>query len=374
MKKFKKPILVTKSSMPPIEEYKKEMEKLWESRWLTNNGYFHEEFKKKLKEYFKVENIELFVNGHLAFDIAIKALDLKGEVITTPFTFVSTVHAIVMNGLKPVFCDINENDFTIDVNKIEELITEKTSAIIPVHVYGNPCNVKKIDEIANKYNLKVIYDAAHAFGIELEGKSIAQFGDISMFSCHSTKVFHSIEGGILSFKDKELKKKLYLLKNFGISGPETVELVGMNAKMNEFQALMGYLNLKYIDDNIEKRKRLVCKYRELLNKIEGIRYLEDIEGVKHNYSYFPIVVDENIFRKTRDELYERLKEYNIFTRKYFYPLVTDFECFKNEYNSSENIPTAKYVADRVLTLPLYSDLKIEAVEKICNIIEKIRLE
>lgn len=371
--KFSNPILITKPTLPPLEEYKKEMSEIWESAWLTNDGYFYGEFKNKLKQYLKVENIELFVNGHLALDIAIKALELKGEVITTPFTFASTTHAMVTNGLKPVFCDINENDFTIDVNKIEELITDKTSAIIPVHVYGNPCNVQKIDEIASKYDLKVIYDAAHCFGVELKGKSIADFGDISMFSFHSTKAFHSIEGGMLSFKNKDLIKKLYLLKNFGISGPESVELVGMNAKMNEFQALMGYLNLKYIDDNIEKRKKLVYKYRELLKEVDGIRYLEDIEGVKHNYSYFPIVIDKNIFGKTRDELHEKLKEYNIFTRKYFYPLITDFECYKYEYNS-ENTPIAKYIANRVLTLPLYSDLEIESLEKICNIIEKIRLE
>ena len=369
--KFKQPILVAKSSMPPIEEYKKEMGKLWESTWLTNNGDYHEKFKYEVKKYLKVQNTELFTNGHLALDIAIKSLELSGEVITTPFTFASTAHAIVMNGLKPVFCDINEKDFTIDTEKIEELITDNTSAIIPVHVYGNPCNIKKIQEIADKYNLKVIYDAAHVFGVEINGTGIGKFGDISMFSLHATKVFNSIEGGILSFNNEKLLKTLSLLKNFGISGYESVELIGMNAKMNEFQALMGHLNLKYIDENIEKRKILVKKYRELLGEIEGIRYLEDIDRVKHNYSYFPIILNENKFGKTRDKLFENLKEYNVFARKYFYPLINDYECYRNDFDSSET-PIAKRIAHRVLVLPLYSELGVANVEKICKIIEEIK--
>ena len=371
IEKFKEPVLVTKSSLPPIEEYSSELKNIWDSRWLTNNGSYHEKFKEGAAKYLKVKNLELFTNGHLALEIAIKLFKLSGEIITTPFTFASTAHSIKLNGIKPIFCDINSTDFTIDADKIEALITEKTTAIMPVHVYGNPCNIKKIEEIARKYNLKVIYDAAHTFGVEVDGKGIGEFGDISMFSCHATKVFHSIEGGILTFNDEKYKRDLYLLKNFGISGPECVELVGTNAKMNEFQALMGVLNLKYIDENIEKRKKATFKYREMLGKIEGIRYLDDMEGVKHNYSYFPVIIDETKFGKTRDELYDKLSEYNVIARKYFYPLVNDFNCYKDEY-SSKDTPVAKYFSDRVLTLPIYADIEMETVEKICNIIGEIK--
>jgi dTDP-4-amino-4,6-dideoxygalactose transaminase len=373
MEKFDKIINVTQSSMPPIEEFKEMISDIWESKWLTNNGKFHEDLKLRLNDYLKVSHSELFSNGHLALEIAIKALDLKGEVITTPFTFASTTHAIVNNGLVPVFCDINENDFTIDVNKIEQLITEKTAAIIPVHVFGYPCNIEKIQEIADKYNLKVIYDSAHAFGVEISNIGIGNFGDISMFSCHATKVYHTIEGGILTFNNEELKRKLYLLKNFGISGPETVELIGINSKMNEFQAIMGILNLKYIDENIEKRKMITKTYRDCLKNINGIRVLEDIDGVKHNYSYFPILVDENVFGINRDILAEKLKEYNVICRKYFYPLITDFDCYRDKYNSN-NTPIAKKVADQVLTLPIYSELELNDVKKICELMRKIKNE
>ncbi|WP_291941259.1 DegT/DnrJ/EryC1/StrS family aminotransferase [Cetobacterium sp.] len=372
MQKISEKIMVTKSFLPPFEEYSKEIEKIWETSWLTNMGPLHETFKNQLEKYLKVEYLTLATNGHLALEIGLKALDLPkgGEVITTPFTFASTTHAIVNSRLKPVFCDIETKTYNIDVEKIEALITDKTVAIMPVHVFGNPCNMKKIETIAKKYKLKIFYDAAHAFGVEVEGKGIGTFGDISMFSLHATKVFNSIEGGVLTYNDLQLQKKLRLLKNFGITGPETVEAVGLNCKMNEFQAAMGVVNLRYIDEQIQKRKIVIDRYRKNLKEINGIHYIEDLENVKHNYSYFPIIIDENIFGKTRDQLFDELKEYNIFTRKYFYPLITDFDCYKEEYGQIE-LPKAKYISNRVLTLPIYGDLAIELVDYICDAIKKI---
>ena len=363
-----KKILVTQSSMPNLDEYVEEIKSIFETKWLTNMGEKHKELEKKLEEYLNVKNIMLFVNGHMALYTAIKALNLKGEVITTPFTFISTTNAIVQNGLKPVFCDIDPDTYTIDVSKIEKLITEKTCAIVPVHVYGNICNVEEIDRIAKKYNLKVIYDAAHAFGVKYKDKGIGNFGDMSMFSFHATKVFNTIEGGGVSYNCDDYKKRLNLLKNFGITGPETAEEIGMNAKMNEFQAAMGICNLRHLDDNIAKRKKVVETYRNRLKDIKGIKLLRVQENVKTNYAYFPVVFEEE-FGKTRDEVMEELAKFNIFTRKYFYPIVTDYECYKNQYNSSET-PVAKYIGDRVLTLPLYADLPIGKVNEICDIILK----
>ena len=370
----KNPIMVTKSFLPPIEEFKKEIEKIWETNWLTNMGPLHQDFKKKLKEYLKCDNLSLFVNGHQALEIALKSLELKegGEVITTPFTFASTTHAIVNCGLTPVFCDIDLKTYNIDAKKIEKKITGKTVAILPVHVFGNPCDVKKIDEISQKYNLKVIYDAAHTFGVEVDGEGIGSFGDISMFSLHATKVFHSIEGGALIYKEKELEQKIRNLKNFGIIGPEDVVSVGGNSKMNEFQAAMGLVNLRYIDKEIENRKKIAEKYRDELKKIDGIKFLEDIPGVKHNYAYFPILIDEDKFGITRNKLHDRLKEYNIFTRKYFYPIVTAYECYKNKYNS-EDLINAKYVGERILILPMYGALSNEDIENILDSIKKCQL-
>lgn len=370
MKKINKPIYVTKPLMPPIEEYKSKIDIIWKNQWLTNNGILHREFEYKLKDYLKVNNLSLFTNGHLALDIAIKSLKLEGEVITTPFTFASTTHAIVMNNLKPVFCDINKKNFTIDVDKIEELITEKTSAIIPVHVFGYPCDIQRIEKISRKYNIKVLYDAAHCFGVEIEGVGIGNFGDISMFSMHATKVFNSIEGGILCFNDGYLKKTVDLYKNFGISSEDNIELVGFNAKMNEFQAAMGLLNLDYIEKEILKRKEISNTYRKYLKDIDGIYFLDDIQGVKHNYSYFPILIDEEIINITRDELYNKLKEYNIFVRKYFYPLVTDFECYRGLYGN-DNLHNAIYVSERIITLPIYSDLELDIILYICESIKQI---
>lgn len=366
---MKEQILVTKSSMPKFQEYCDEIKELWETHWLTNMGVKHQQLEKNLLVYLNTKNITIFTNGHLALECAIAAFNFeKGqEVITTPFTFASTTHAIVRNGLIPVFCDINEENYTIDMNKIESLITEKTCAILPVHVYGHLCDVEGIEKIAKKYNLKVIYDAAHAFGVEKNDISCANFGDISMYSFHATKVFNTIEGGALTYSDSSLSKILTDLKNFGITGPETVEYVGGNAKMNEFQAAMGICNLRHLDSEILKRKKVVEKYRSRLENIEGIKLVRAVEGEKENYAYFPIVFDD--YKYTRDEIFEKLEKNNIIARKYFYPLINDFQCYKGNY-SSEDTPIARYIADRVLTLPLYADLELEIVDEICDIILK----
>lgn len=364
-------ILVTRSSLPQFEKYVEKIKGIWDSRWLTNNGPIYIEFENKLKKYLECENLELYVNGHMALDISIKALELSGEIITTPFTFASTTHAIVMNGLTPVFCDIKPNDYTIDENKIEELITEKTSAILAVHVYGQTCNVNKLQEICKKHNLKLIFDAAHAFGVRIDNKPIANFGDMSMYSFHATKVFHSIEGGAVIFNDKQHERKLKNLRNFGIEGPESVVEVGINAKMNEFAAAMGSCNLDYIDENIEKRKKVVEQYCNKIGDLDGIKlinYSENIhKGIKENYAYFPIVVDEAKAGFTRDELFFELEKNEIYARKYFYPLITEFECYVERFSNFE-LPIAKWVSDRVLTLPIYSDLSIDNVDRICNVI------
>jgi len=365
MQEIKQTIQVTRSSMPDFEEYTEEIKDLWESHWLTNMGEKHKKLEEELLKYLNTSNITLFTNGHLALECAIAALNLTGEVITTPFTFASTTHAIVRNGLEPVFCDINPNDYTIDVNKLENLITDKTSAIIPVHVYGNICNIREIKRIAKKYKLKVIYDAAHAFGVTVDGIGVSNFGDASMFSFHATKVFNTIEGGAITYKDEKLAKVLYDIKNFGITGPESVEYVGGNAKMNEFQAAMGICNLRHVDREIEKRKAVVERYVERLSNIQGIKLCKSQVGVKSNYAYFPVVFDG--YKLNRDEVFEALKEQNIIARKYFYPLTNSFECYKDKFNPDDT-PVAKYIAERVLTLPLYADLSLEDVDRICNII------
>ena len=356
-------INVTRSSMPEFSEYCEEIKDIWESRWLTNNGVKHRELESKLCDYLKTPNTTLFVNGHLALEMVIDAMNLTGEVITTPFTFASTTHAIVRNGLTPVFCDINPDDYTIDVEKIESLITEKTSAIIPVHVYGTICDYKKIMQIAKKHNLKVIYDAAHAFGVEVDGQGVATLGDASMFSFHATKVFNTIEGGAVTYKDETLKAKLNNLKNFGIKNAEIVEAVGGNAKMNEFSAAMGLCNLRHIDEEIAKRKTAYDRYFERLCGVKGIKLLKTQEGVKPNYAYFPIVFDG--YKFTRDEVDERLRENDIIARKYFYPLTNSFDCY--DYDANET-PIALDVSKKVLTVPMYAGLSIEEVDKICDII------
>lgn len=363
---IKKNIQVTQSSMPEFGEYIEEIRDLWESRWLTNMGEKHQKLETELEKYLDAPHVSLFTNGHLALENAISSIGLTGEVITTPFTFVSTTHAIVRNGLTPVFCDINPIDYTIDTDKIEELITDKTSAIIPVHVYGNICDVYEIDKIAKRYNLKVIYDAAHVFGVTIDGKGIGSFGDASMFSFHATKVFNTIEGGAVTFKDENLKKELNANKNFGITDPESVEYVSGNAKMNEFQAAMGLCNLKIVDREILKRKQVAQRYYDHLDGVKGIKVIKQQKGVKSNYAYFPVVFDG--YKYVRDEVYEKLKKHNIFARKYFYPLVSNFECYRDRYNSKDT-PVAQYIANRVLTLPLFADLGLDEVDRICEIIK-----
>lgn len=370
LKVFDAPIHVTKSFMPPMQEYISEIERLWNNSWITNNGVIHQEFEQGLKRYLDVDNVSLFVNGHMALEIAIKSLDLKGEVITTPFTFASTTHAIINNKLKPVFCDINRDNYNIDVTLIEPLITENTSAIIPVHVFGTPCDIHQINVLARKYNLKVIYDAAHAFGVRVNNNSIAKYGDFSMFSLHATKMFHSIEGGVLTYPESESERKVELLKNFGISGPESVEMPGVNAKMNEFQAAMGNVNLKYVNQLKSLRKQITECYDDQLRDIPGIKILERFENIDYNYSYYPILVDESVYGYTRDDLHLMLTECNVITRKYFYPLITDFNCYKEQFSHSIT-PNAKYVSERILTLPIYPDLSLESVAGICENIRRI---
>lgn len=365
-------ILVTQSSMPEFDEYVEEIKDIWDSHWLTNMGSKHNKLERQLEDYLKVENVSLFSNGHMALELLIQAMRLTGEVITTPYTFASTTHAIVRNGCTPVFCDINPENYTIDVNKIEELITEKTSAIIPVHVYGNLCDVDEIDRIAKKHNLKVIYDAAHTFGVEYKGKGVASFGDASMFSFHATKVYNTIEGGAVCFGNDQgtLKEDLYGLKNFGIRGEVTVDAVGANSKMNEFQAAMGICNLRHVDKEIEKRKKVAERYVERLDGIEGIRLVKPQKDVKNNYAYFPVVFESDLFGKNRDEIYDQLKEKNIFTRKYFYPITNAFECYRDKYDPKDT-PIALNISKKVLTLPMYADLRLEDVDRICDyILEK----
>lgn len=362
-------ILVTRSSMPSYEEYCEEIKDLWESHWLTNMGTKHQRLQFELEKYLNVPHCILYTNGHLALENAIAALNLPkgGEVITTPFTFASTTHAIVRNGLIPVFCDIKEDDYTIDTEKIEALITDNTVAIVPVHVYGNICDVEEIDRIAKKYGLKVIYDAAHAFAVKYKGKSSASFGDISMFSFHATKVFNTIEGGCACFKKDAWVTLLNDMKNFGIHGPESVEYVGGNAKMNEFQAAMGLCNLKYLESEIAKRKKIVMRYRERLSGIDGIRLSKVQKDVESNYAYFPVVFDE--YKYTRNEVFELLAENNIGARKYFYPLTNSFECYRNYPTAgTEKTPVAQHMALRVLTLPLFADLRLADVDRICDLI------
>ena len=360
-----KPIQVTRSSMPDLEEYMEEIRGLWDTHWLTNMGAKHKILESQLLDYLKVNNITLFTNGHSALECAIAVLHLKGEVITTPFTFASTTHAIVRNGLKPVFCDINPFDYTIDVEKIEDLITEKTTAILPVHVYGNICDVERIEKIAQKHHLKVIYDAAHCFGVTVKGQGIGTFGDLSMFSFHATKVFNTIEGGALTYKNPSITQVLDYLKNFGITSPESVEYVGGNAKMSEFQAAMGICNLRHVKDEIAKRKKIVERYLENLDGIPGIKLSQKQVGIESNYSFFPVVFED--YKLTRDQIFEKLKENNINVRKYFYPLTNCFDCYKDLYDVAET-PVAQYIADCVLTLPLYADLDLKDVDRICEII------
>ncbi|MBR6981962.1 MAG: DegT/DnrJ/EryC1/StrS family aminotransferase [Ruminococcus sp.] len=355
--------------MPDYEEYCEEIKELWDSHWLTNMGVKHKQLQAELEELLNVPHVTLYTNGHLALENVIAAMNLPkgGEVITTPFTFASTTHAIIRNGLTPVFCDINEDDFTIDTAKIETLITDKTCAIVPVHVYGNVCNVEEIDRIANKYGLKVIYDAAHAFGVKYKGTSTACFGNASMFSFHATKVFNTIEGGAVCFSDGALVQILNDMKNFGIHGPEEVAFVGGNAKMNEFQAAMGICNLRHLDCAVSKRKAVVERYRTYLDGIDGIQLNPIQDNVESNYAYFPVIFDEKLFGASRNEVMDELVKKGIGARKYFYPLTNSFAAFHGEFDINET-PVALHISKRVLTLPLYEDLGLNDVERICQVI------
>ena len=361
-------INVTRSSMPPMEEYIEEIKDIWDSRWLTNMGVKHRTLQKMLEEYLDCPHVTLYVNGHMALENAIAALELPegSEVITTPFTFASTTHAIVRENLVPVFCDIRDDDYTIDANKIESLITDKTVAIIPVHVYGNICDIDSIAKIAAKYDLNVIYDAAHSFGVRYKGVSTANFGDLSVFSFHATKVFNTIEGGCISYAHADLEQRLDDLKDFGIHNPESVPFVGRNGKMNELAAAMGICNLRHLDNEIGKREIVHVRYMENLKDRNGIKLPAKQDNTTPNYAYFPIVFSGEF---NRDTVYERLKEHDVIARKYFYPLTSDYECYKDLDTADSSLtPVAKYVADHVLTLPIYSDLCLDDVDRICEIV------
>ena len=363
-----KNIYVTRSALPSYEEYIRMIKPLWENHKLTNMGNYHKKLELELKEFLNVSNISLIVNGHTALEMIIQAMEFPvgSEIITTPFTFVSTTHAIIRNGLVPIFCDIKLDDYTIDEKKIESLITDKTVAILPVHVYGNICNHQEIDNIAKKYKLKVIYDAAHAFGETIDGIPVGNLGDASVLSFHATKVFHTIEGGAICFKEDNLYEKLYDLKNFGIRSEEEVIAVGGNGKMNEFSAAMGLCNLKYISEEIQKRsERTACYDKELAGRID-IKIRKSNGRTKLNYGYYPILFTK---QERRDTIYERLKEHNIYARKYFYPITSDQRCFHGMYESID-LENARYASKRILTLPLYSELEDTDIQRICDLIKQ----
>jgi len=363
-----KDILVTRSSMPDFDEYTQEIKELWESHWLTNHGVKARELKDQLKQYLHTDNLELTVNGHMALELILTALKLPAgsEVITTPFTFVSTTHSIVRCGLKPVFCDINPDTYTIDVSKIESLITENTSAILPVHVYGNICDADAIQAIADKHSLKVIYDAAHAFGVTYKGSPVANLGDASIFSFHATKVYNTIEGGAITFKDSSLSKVIEEIRDFGIHDEESIPYVGPNGKMNEFAAAMGICNLRHVDDEIKKRAAVVECYRKNLAEVKGIKLNSVSADTVTNYAYFPVVFTDE-YKMSRDEIFAELSANVIKSRKYFYPLTNSIEAYAGQYDVSAT-PIALDISKRVLTLPMYADLPLEDVERICSIL------
>lgn len=362
-------ITVTRSSMPSFGEYIDEIKALWDNRWLSNRGELHRKFEKMLQERMGVEHLSLFANGHVALEVGIDAFHFpKGsEVITTPYTHCSTTHSIARNGLVPVFCDVNDKDYTIDVNQIEKYITPKTVAIMATHVYGVLCDVDAIDAIAKKHNLKVIYDAAHAFGVKRNGVDCAAFGDMAMFSCHATKVFHTIEGGITVFKDENVHKNVDILTNFGFTGQEDVGFISTNARMNEYEAAMGICNLRHFDDEVAKRKAANDLYDKMLLGEKGIRRIAPQEGVTQNYAYYPVFFDG--YKYDRNEIQQKLKEKLILARKYFYPIIPGLTCYKDQYGS-QDYPVARHAAETVLALPMYADLTEEDVAKICRIILK----
>lgn len=363
------PIYVNQPSLPDLNDFLPYLEKIWQSKRLTNFGEFHQELELKLSEFLGVEYVSLFSNGTLALMAALQVLRISGEVITTPFSFVATTHALHWNGIKPVFCDIEEATCNLDATKIEQLITPKTSAILPVHIYGNPCNVKKIEEIADIYGLQVIYDAAHAFGVKLNGESILNFGDLSVLSFHATKIYNTFEGGAVITNDPKIRKRLDYLKNFGFANETTVVAPGINAKMNEMQAALGLLQLNDVNKNIDKRRIIAEKFQKAFTNIEGIRILNYDSNIDYNYGYFPIFIDDEVFRKTRDQVYFELKEKNIFTRRYFYPLISQFPTYRGLKSAdSENLSVAEEITRRVICLPIYADLDKGNIQRIIDII------
>ena len=363
-------ILVTSPLLPDLQEFNLYIQQIWDSKWITNNGSFHQQLEKALAEYLRVEYISLFTNGTLPLITALQALGLtKGEVITTPYSFVATSHSIWWNQLTPVFVDIEEDTCGMDPTKIEAAITENTVAIMPVHCYGKPCKTKEIDALAKKHGLKVIYDAAHAFGVRVNGESILNAGDISTLSFHATKVYNTIEGGALVCHSAEMKHQIDNLKNFGFRGEVTVEAPGINGKMDEVRAAYGLLNLKQVDAAIEARQKVDCQYREALRNVKGIHFFDDMSGVHHNYSYFPIFIDEAEYDMTRDELYEKMKAANVYGRRYFYPLITAFDPYKDYPSAApENLPIATKIANQVICLPMHHALSVEDVKRVIDCI------
>jgi len=370
-KAFDHPILVTRPFLPPLEEYCQGLGEIWNNRWLTNNGPIVQRFARQLSNYFESDNICLFNNGTLALQIALAGMGISGEVITTPLTFVATTHALFWNKIRPVFVDIEPDTYTLDPEKVEAAITPWTTAILAVHVYGHPCHVHALADIARRHHLKLIYDAAHAFGVQVGGTSIAHFGDMSMFSFHATKLYHSVEGGMLTFRDSGLKKTLNYLKNFGFENEEEVVMPGTNAKMNEMQALMGSILLGYLDKLIEKRRAVTHIYRERLNDIPGIHLAAPLpDDVHYNYAYVPVEIDEQEFGLTRDGLYFELQKYNVYVRRYFYPLICDYACYRN-LAIKDPLTVARRVSRRILTLPIYPDLCAADVNRICDILQHL---
>lgn len=362
-------ITVTSPLLPNLDDLNEMLKQIWESKWITNNGSFHKQLEKELAAYLKVPYISLFTNGTLPLITALQALRITGEVITTPYSFVATTHALWWNGIKPVFVDIDSRTGNIDPDRIEAAITPKTTAIMPVHVYGKPCDTKRIQEIADQYGLKVIYDAAHAFGVEVNGESILNAGDLSTLSFHATKVYNTVEGGAMVMHDEKMKKRIDYLKNFGFANETTVVGPGINSKMDEVRSAYGLLNLKQVDAAIEARHNVAVKYREALRNVEGITFFDDMPGVKHNYSYFPIFVDAKKYGMTRDELYFKMKEQNVLGRRYFYPLISEFSTYRGlESAKPENLPEAHKMADSVICLPMHHALTSNDIDRIINII------
>ena len=364
-------ITVTSPLLPDLDEFNGLLRQIWDSKWITNNGQFHQRLEKELAEYLGVPYISLFTNGTLPLLTALQALRITGEVITTPYSFVATTHSIWWNGCKPVFVDIDPKTGNIDPGKIEAAITPKTTAIMPVHVYGKPCDTGRIQEIADRYGLKVIYDAAHAFGVNVDGESILNAGDLSTLSFHATKVYNTIEGGAMVMHDEATKKRIDYLKNFGFAGETTVVGPGINSKMDEVRSAYGLLNLKQVDAAIEARHRVAVRYREVLRDVEGITFFDDMPGVRHNYSYFPIFVDAEVYGMTRDELYAKMKAANVLGRRYFYPLISEFSTYRGlESAAPENLPNAHRMADSVICLPMHHALSGEDVERVLELIVK----